>query len=111
MELLARTGVGRDINRHYYNRDEIDQALARPVVRLLLDLIRLRNAHPAFSGEFRLEDSADEVLEMQWVSGAHFARLRVDLRTSSARIEYSLGGHATGVFETGSSADSAGDGA
>ena len=27
MDLLARSGVGRDINRHHYTRDEIDEAL------------------------------------------------------------------------------------
>ena len=30
MALLARTGVGRDINRHCYTQAEIDEALARP---------------------------------------------------------------------------------
>ena len=30
MDLLARTGVGRDINRHYYNRAQIDRALDTP---------------------------------------------------------------------------------
>jgi len=27
MDLLAKTGVGRDINRHYYKREEIDAAI------------------------------------------------------------------------------------
>ena len=98
MELLAHTGVGRDINRHYYNRTEIDEAVERPVVRRLLELIRLRNTHPAFSGEFRFESSSDEVLEMHWVSGPHFARLQVDLPTSSSRIVYSQADREAGVF-------------
>ena len=34
MELLARTQVGRDINRHYYTSSELRSALADPVVRL-----------------------------------------------------------------------------
>jgi hypothetical protein len=52
MELLERTGVGRDVNRHYYTEAELRQALDRPVVQALTRLIRFRNAHPAFDGEF-----------------------------------------------------------
>jgi sucrose phosphorylase len=99
MELLARTGVGRDINRHHYTRTEIDQALDRPVVRDLLQLIRLRNAHPAFSGEFRLGDTPDERLEMRWDSGSHFACLQADLQRRYWRIDYSLERGGNGVFE------------
>src|SRR5262245_47147977 len=50
MDLLARTRVGRDVNRHHYTPAEIDAGLARPVVRALCRLIRFRNEHPAFEG-------------------------------------------------------------
>ena len=99
MELLARTGVGRDINRHHYTRAEVEEALALPVVRHLFDLIRLRNTHPAFSGEFSLMDSRDNELEMHWLNGAQFARLRVDLARNCSRIEYSRGNGEIRVFE------------
>jgi sucrose phosphorylase len=92
MDLLARTGVGRDINRHYYTLEEIDHALARPVVARLMELIRLRNTHPAFGGEFRLCDTPDEILQLEWIAGAQFARLRADLVNQSCRIEFSRGG-------------------
>jgi sucrose phosphorylase len=80
--LLARTGVGRDINRHHYTRGEIEEALARPVVADLLALIRLRNTHPAFQGAFELLASEPEVLEMRWHSAGAHARLRVHLPTA-----------------------------
>jgi sucrose phosphorylase len=54
MELLARTGVGRDVNRHYYTRQEVLEALERPVVRTQLDLLRARS-RPAFGGEWSLD--------------------------------------------------------
>lgn len=54
MELLARTGVGRDVNRHYYTRQEVLKALERPVVRTQLDLLRARS-RPAFGGEWSLD--------------------------------------------------------
>jgi sucrose phosphorylase len=91
-ELLARTCIGRDINRHYYTRAEIDRALERPVVARLLELIRLRNSHPAFNGAFEAVASPDEVLDLRWRNGAELARLYVNLRTCAHRLEYSRGG-------------------
>jgi sucrose phosphorylase len=92
--LLAKTGVGRDINRHYYTRAEIDRAIAWPVVTRLFDLIRLRNAHPAFNGAFEAMESPDDVLDLNWRNGVEFARLCVNLRTRGHRLEYSRDGHA-----------------
>jgi sucrose phosphorylase len=89
MELLTRTGVGRDINRHYYTQDEVRANLERPVVRALMDLIRFRNEHVAFSGEFQLPQCSPETLVMEWRAGADFARLEVDLPKLEAAIVYS----------------------
>jgi sucrose phosphorylase len=88
MALLARTGVGRDINRHYYTREEIDAALPRTVVADLLALIRLRNEHPAFQGTFELLPSGNEALELCWRNGVAQARLRVDLATSEHVLQF-----------------------
>jgi sucrose phosphorylase len=89
MQLLAKTGVGRDINRHYYTRGEIEMALEKGVVERLLELIRLRNSHPAFQGTFEMAPSPDEVLDLQWRNGAEFARLRIDLRSGEHRLQFS----------------------
>lgn len=94
MALLARTGVGRDINRHYYTRAEIDRALERPFVTRLLELIRLRNSHPAFDGAFSVAPSSDDALDLRWRNGAEFAHLYVNLRTCAHRLEYSRAGRA-----------------
>jgi len=91
MTLLEKTGVGRDINRHYYNRSEIESALEKPLVERLFELIRLRNTHPAFQGTFELVRSPDEVLDLRWSNGQDFARLRIDLRSDSHRLEFSNG--------------------
>lgn len=92
LQLLAKTGVGRDINRRRYTRPEIDRALTRPVVARLFDLIRLRNAHPAFNGEFEAAHSAIEVLDLRWRDGREFAHLWLDVRSCAYRLEYSCGG-------------------
>ena len=91
MQLLAQTQVGRDINRHYYTPGEITEALRRPVVCDLLELMRLRNTHPAFQGNFVLQPSTDDSLDMHWSNGAAFARLRVNLRSGEHQLETSAG--------------------
>ena len=63
MDLLRRTGVGRDINRHYYTPAELSKQLASPAVNPLLELLRLRNTHISFQGEFHLlPTAADEIV-------------------------------------------------
>ena len=89
LDLLARTGVGRDINRHYYGPDEIREALERPVVQKLVELIRLRNTHPAFGGCFFVEDSADDELVMQWRAGTEFAELVIRFADERHRLVFS----------------------
>lgn len=55
VDLYRATGQGRDINRHRYEAQEIEEELRRPVVRALLALVRLRAVHPALDGEFTWE--------------------------------------------------------
>ena len=87
MALLQRNGVGRDINRHHYSRAEIEADLTKPVVQALLRLIRLRNAHPAFNGQFSLAQAeGDSVLGLQWSSGERSIGLRVDFASQQAQI-------------------------
>jgi sucrose phosphorylase len=86
LERLARTGVGRDVNRHAYTEDEVLAALARPVVRELCELIRLRNAHPAFGGAFAALPTAPGRLALEWRAGEHVARLDCDLGTGTYTI-------------------------
>lgn len=69
MELLHRTNVGRDINRHYYSTTEVDEQLQRPVVQALNALCRLRNSLDAFDGEFTHELDGD-ALVLRW-KGEH----------------------------------------
>jgi sucrose phosphorylase len=89
MELLDRTRVGRDINRHYYSSREVAEQLARPVVQGLLHLIRIRNQHRAFGGAFTLGRSSDETIVMEWRRDRDWARLEVDLTLPSALITLS----------------------
>ncbi len=95
LNLLARTGVGRDINRHYYSRAEIIQATERAVVADLFDLIRLRNSHSAFTGQCALQPSNLESLDLKWTQGDAFAQLQVSFQDSSFKIQFSEGARMT----------------
>jgi sucrose phosphorylase len=76
--LLARTGDGRELNRHRYSDQELAAALEQPVVQDLLGLIRFRNRHPAFQGSFACLDGAGGGFELRWRNGPHEARLAPD---------------------------------
>ena len=80
------TGEGRAINRHDYTAAEIARALERPVVRRILELVRIRREHPAFDGqlEVRVEDAS--LLRMTWFSGADVAELMADLATGDLEV-------------------------
>ena len=86
MELLAATGVGRDVNRHHYSSAEVLEALDRPVVRRLVELLRWRSTEPAFDGDFEFVDSEDHVVAVRWSSPASTVTAAVDLRSAEFTI-------------------------
>ncbi|PTY37789.1 sucrose phosphorylase [Saccharospirillum sp. MSK14-1] len=86
LDLLQRTSVGRDINRHYYQPDELSTELKRPVVQQLLELIRLRNTHSAFDGSFDLDQPSSSRLRLAWSQGEQRLVLEVDFEQPAARI-------------------------
>jgi sucrose phosphorylase len=91
MVLLQRTGVGRDINRHYFTAQEVSAALRRPVVTRLLALIQLRNSLAAFQGEFSASAKTQSGLHLQWRKGVSYAHLQVDFRCFAATLRFSDG--------------------
>jgi sucrose phosphorylase len=92
VDLLARSAVGRDINRHHYTPAEVDSALRSSVVERLCQLIRLRNTHPAFGGASTVVSGAQDQLIITWEHGSDWARLEVDFSQPSALIEYTSEG-------------------
>ena len=89
IELLERTEVGRNVNRHYYSRDEVRDALKTPVVVALTQLIRLRNKSAAFDGIFSMPDCPGGELILRWDSDQATAQLHVELGRGRATIELS----------------------
>lgn len=93
MDLLAATGVGRDINRHRYIDDEVDDALRRPVVQRLLSLVRFRNRHPAFAGSCHVTQEGRSGLVLRWDAGTDHVELAADLDARTFRLRYSDSAH------------------
>jgi sucrose phosphorylase len=98
MDLLSRTQIGRDINRHYYTREELEGALRKPVVQELLKLIRLRNTHPAFAGHAEIQTPTDHALTIKWTNNGHWAQLDIDFAEPRAAATYST---ASATLESG----------
>ena len=83
---VTDTGDGRSINRHDYTVSEVEAAIRRPVVRRVLDLVRLRNVEPAFSGRLDVTLVDPATLRLTWSLGADACELEVDLRSGRAAI-------------------------
>jgi sucrose phosphorylase len=88
IELLEKTKNGRDINRHYYSAEEIEREVRRPVVQKLLELMKLRNTHPAFSlgGRIKVELPKPSILVIRRQAESESITLTVDL----AACEYTI---------------------
>lgn len=85
---VQETGEGREINRHNYTLEEIEQALEKEVVQRLLKLIRFRNTYDAFNGEFNVLPSADHEVRLSWRKGETSCELHVNLKTYQSVIHY-----------------------
>lgn len=66
MDLLGRTNVGRNINRHYFTKAEITETLHRPFMQAFTKLMRLRNTHNAFHGSFEVLPTDKDSLQLRW---------------------------------------------
>jgi len=91
LESVHLTGEGRAINRHNYTLAEIEQALQKDVVQRLLRLIRFRNEHPAFGGQFHVLRGSEREVRLSWRNGEQVCSLQVNLNTDQATIMYTQG--------------------
>lgn len=86
--LKDETGELRDINRHYYSLEEIDEAVRQPVVQRLLKLMEFRSNYPAFDGHFELNYSNQSSVAMAWRHGDYYCHLFADLNFKTCTIKY-----------------------
>ena len=90
LELLESTKEGRNINRHYYDLEEIAETVKRPVVSNLFDLLRFHNTSSAFDldGEIKVENNGDNDLTITRTSadGQTTAVLTADFATKQFKV-------------------------
>lgn len=90
IELLEETKEGRNINRHYYTIDEIENEVKRPVVKALCNLLRFRNTSEAFDLEGSIEietlSSNEIVIIRKNKTNKIAATLKANLSTKTFQI-------------------------
>jgi len=88
LALLEQTNNGRDVNRHNFTLEEVDEAMERTVVQRLLQLMKLRSSHPAFDGTFTLLPTDIHLVHLRWQLDDLYCEARVDLEKRSVELEY-----------------------
>lgn len=88
IELLESTKEGRNINRHYYDLEEIEREVQRPVVQSLFNLLKFRNTSAAFDGEFAVDMEDSNTIHISWTNtdANTVAELRTNLKDKSFEI-------------------------
>ncbi|MBR1685375.1 MAG: sucrose phosphorylase [Clostridia bacterium] len=86
--LFEKTKQPRDVNRRFYSLSDIEKEVQRPVVRAVLELLRLRNTHPAFSGTYHLLASSDHEVTIRWENGLSWAELHADFSDHSYSVTH-----------------------
>ncbi|MGB7931394.1 MAG: glycosidase [Gammaproteobacteria bacterium] len=82
----GRTAGHKEINRTTLKLIDIESALKRAVVRDQLDLIRLRNISPAFTGEMKIIETETHRLHISWQHPEATVTLNADLRNHNFTV-------------------------
>lgn len=87
-ELMERTNYDRNISRHNYTIEEVEQFVTKPVVQQLCRLMQFRNEYPVFDGEMKIEDTPNHVLKITWKDKQWKAVLTAELVKQTFTICY-----------------------
>lgn len=83
-EAVKRAGEGghKEINRTNLSLAEVNERLKKPVVQKQLELMRLRNTHPAFSKDATMDFASNgENIEITWAGEQASVTLKANLKT------------------------------
>ena len=94
-QAVKRAGDGghKDINRTNLTLKEARKGLEKNVVKKQLEMIRLRNTCPAFSGEVAYLENSQSEIKIKWKKQDDYAVLSCDLNNLSYSITYSSSGN------------------
>lgn len=88
-ELFETTKQGRDVNRHNYSVEEIQQALAQPVTQAIIALARMRK-HAAFEGSFSWRVISASVMSLQWTNGEEKLSLEINTKLTGPSFQITV---------------------
>ena len=86
IELLEKTKEGRNINRHYYSKEEVAKEVRRPVVQQIFDVLKFRNKSKAFDGKINVKSNTKSNLIITWENEEVSAELVADLENYQFQI-------------------------
>jgi sucrose phosphorylase len=82
----------KEINRTTLSMLDIEQGLKTEVVNKQLEIIRLRNTSNAFSGQVKINNIEDAIVDIKWVNGLTIAHLKANLQTKGFTIDLTENG-------------------
>jgi len=87
--LYKETGEGRSLLRHNFSMDQMEHKFNQPGTQKLIELMRLRNNHPAFLGQMEMETTETEI-KITWKHNGHNAVFELDLATMNYKYDFSF---------------------
>jgi len=92
-EAADRGGIAghKEINRTTLSPDAVEEGLKLPIVQKQLELIRLRNVSPAFTGAIEVLDTEPHLLHIRWTHPEATVLLEADLRSHSFTVSEAEG--------------------
>lgn len=90
-EAVLRAGAGghKEINRTNLSSEQVGDGLRQPIVQRQLELLRFRNAFPAFGfdAEFKVTQEREHALTFIWKKNGYTARLHADFTSADFTAE------------------------
>ncbi len=88
-DVLGKGGNGREINRHNFTVEEIEERIKMPMLQRMYEAMRIRNTCDAFNGEFTAEEGPQSGdIRMSWKNGDSIAVLEANLASKDWKITY-----------------------
>ncbi|MEL0134830.1 MAG: alpha-amylase family glycosyl hydrolase [Aquiluna sp.] len=87
--LFSETGNGRDVNRHNYTPEEIQNSLSSDVTKAILGLARLRK-HEVFGGSFEFKQLSSNSMSLRWTSDSSALTLEFSFSGGKSPFELRL---------------------
>lgn len=89
IEGLKHDSDPRSINRHSYTISEIEEAVKKPMLQRMYEIMRFRNEYPAFNGDITVgKDNKDGKLTVTWKKEEYVTTLTADFDSKEYSILY-----------------------